>query len=389
MSNMKYDEWSDAELVGDCLQGERAAFGELVVRHRPRVVRFLYSILSHPFDVEDVVQEAFLQAYLCLSQLRSAERFGSWVYGIAFNLAQMRLRTAGRMIRHLEEKAAVLVYEANEQMLWRLPEAAAVRQAERNELHIALEHLPPGEREALQLVYLGELSQREAAARLNLSLNALKVRLHRGRERLRQNLALPTQFLTMKVEDHMIEVIVDRIYASISDDDQYSLAFNELKTERTLSGKEGNWLGKHRVVLLKEKAGPRAVPIWIGPAEGELLIFHLSGKTPIRPFTFDLTKELLRLGGLTLKNVAINRLHETIYYGSLNLHKTNNGLDNHEVDCRPSDAINLAVRLDVPIFIDFTIMADMSVVPNLEGVYELSSETLKERFYQIFPAVEE
>src|SRR5262245_28673353 len=88
---------TDGELVAATLAGERAAFGELIDRHRPRTVALARRLLRDPLEAEDVVQEALLQAYLGLEDLRAPERFGAWLGGIAANLAKMRLRAAVRL----------------------------------------------------------------------------------------------------------------------------------------------------------------------------------------------------------------------------------------------------------------------------------------------------
>src|SRR6266508_4854906 len=94
---------TDGELVAAALAGERAAFGELIDRHRPRAVGLARRLLGDPLEAEDVVQEALLQAYLGLEELRAPERFGAWLCGIAANLAKMRLRAAARGLTSLEE----------------------------------------------------------------------------------------------------------------------------------------------------------------------------------------------------------------------------------------------------------------------------------------------
>ena len=72
------------------------------------------------------------------------------------------------------------------------------------------------------------------------------------------------------------------------------------------------------------------------------------------------------LGSLTLEKVAVSRLHEQVFYGSLTIRKNGTA---HEVDCRPSDAINLAVRQDVPMFVAAEVMEQAGELPNESGVY--------------------
>ncbi|TMK94643.1 MAG: hypothetical protein E6G42_04245 [Actinobacteria bacterium] len=86
------DQRSDGELVAASLDGDQAAFGRLVDRHGGRVASLARRMLGDAAEAEDLTQETLLHAYLGLEQLREPDRFSSWVYGIALNLARMRLR---------------------------------------------------------------------------------------------------------------------------------------------------------------------------------------------------------------------------------------------------------------------------------------------------------
>src|SRR3982750_2272046 len=83
----------DSDLVAAHLAGDHAAFGELADRHAPRLTALAGRLLGDAAEAEDLTQETLLQAYLGLDRLREPERFSSWVYGIALNLAKMRLRS--------------------------------------------------------------------------------------------------------------------------------------------------------------------------------------------------------------------------------------------------------------------------------------------------------
>ena len=98
-----------------------------------------------------------------------------------------------------------------------------------------------------------------------------------------------------------------------------------------------------RVVLLREREGSRVLPIWIGAAEGDSLALHLGGESLPRPLTSDLTARLLEAVGARVDRVEINRLSEKTFYATVRLRDS-------EVDARPSDALNLAVRVGAPIF---------------------------------------
>src|SRR5262245_52865435 len=84
---------NDATLVARVLEGEKAAFGFLVDRHRSAAARLARRLCGSTADVEDIVQEALLQAFLNLEALQSTDSFGAWLLGIVANLCKTRLRT--------------------------------------------------------------------------------------------------------------------------------------------------------------------------------------------------------------------------------------------------------------------------------------------------------
>jgi DNA-directed RNA polymerase specialized sigma24 family protein len=83
---------TDTALVNQSLNGDKAAFSLLVTRYLPRVRRVLLATVRNPNDVDDLLQETFLQAYLSLEKLRDPARFRAWVCGIGLNLARMEYR---------------------------------------------------------------------------------------------------------------------------------------------------------------------------------------------------------------------------------------------------------------------------------------------------------
>jgi len=101
------------------------------------------------------------------------------------------------------------------------------------------------------------------------------------------------------------------------------------------------------VVVLQEKGGARLLPIWIGQAEAESIVFHMQSIKRERPMTHDLCKSLIIGLGATLRRVQITRVENNTYYGELHLERAG---EIAQIDSRPSDAIAIAVRLDAPIF---------------------------------------
>jgi bifunctional DNase/RNase len=101
------------------------------------------------------------------------------------------------------------------------------------------------------------------------------------------------------------------------------------------------------VVILREKAGSRLLPIWIGKPEAESILVQMNDLKRERPLTHDLCKTLITGLGGTLRRVNITRVEKNTYFAELQLDGAR-GLV--AVDARPSDSIAIALRLSAPIF---------------------------------------
>jgi RNA polymerase sigma factor (sigma-70 family) len=325
-------------------------------------MRLLRAMLGSRPEVDDLYQETILRAYLNLEQLRDPTRFGAWIYSIAVNLARTQRSTISPEVAwesdpHSERHGMQIS-----------PEAGLIQQEMVSRIRRAVEDLPPAERDAVALVYLEEQSHQEAARQLAASLSAVKVRVHRGRNHLRQ--ALMDEFgqkSVKKLEVAMIKVkIHDIVKYTTPPKEDLPAQESEIKS---------SWFantGEHCVVLLKEEKGTRAVPIWIGGFEAHSIAIHLKQNEKfLRPLTFDLVKTLLGLGNVQVQRADIHRLHEEVYYANLVI-KTGEG--ESEIDCRPSDALNLAVRLSVAVYVAPEILDSQGRKPDDAGNYVIQPD---------------
>ncbi len=119
-----------------------------------------------------------------------------------------------------------------------------------------------------------------------------------------------------------------------------------------------------RVVLLKENEGERYLPIWIGPYEAEAIQYALHEVEVARPLTHDLLKNILQKLGARVLRVEVVDLRENVFYGNIVLEHGGRII---EIDARPSDALALAVRAHVPIYVAEHVLQSAGIVPE-EGL---------------------
>jgi RNA polymerase sigma factor (sigma-70 family) len=183
-------EHSDPELIFLSQQGNKAAFGLLVSRYQPMAQRLATRVIGNGDLAQELVQEAMLQAYLSLLKLNDPTRFKSWLYGIVLNICRNHLRRRKVICFSLEAMVGNLVDETPP-IAGSSPDPQLV--AEQEELYTALleavDTLSPKNRSVILLFYHEQFSLQEVANRLNISVNAVKGRLHKSRHHLREQLS--------------------------------------------------------------------------------------------------------------------------------------------------------------------------------------------------------
>jgi bifunctional DNase/RNase len=111
------------------------------------------------------------------------------------------------------------------------------------------------------------------------------------------------------------------------------------------------------IVILNDENDQEILPIWVGKFEANAICFALEGITPPRPMTHDLTKNILDNLDAKIISIVVNDLKESTYYAKLHLLFQGSEL---VIDSRPSDAIALALRTHVPIFVTEEVMSKRS-----------------------------
>ena len=182
----------DADLVRRAKQGDEAAFAGLVERHQGRVYQHASRLMGNAQDAEEVLQDTFLQVFRNLDRFEERSKFSTWVYRIATNEALMRLRRVGRRREvSLDDMPVAAVEHASEgvQALARTAVDHVMDREIREALQAAVAELPEEYRVVFVLRDVDDLTNAEVAEILDLSIAAVKSRLHRARLFLRDRIA--------------------------------------------------------------------------------------------------------------------------------------------------------------------------------------------------------
>ena len=135
--------------------------------------------------------------------------------------------------------------------------------------------------------------------------------------------------------------------------------------EMTVAGIALDAASRSPIVLLRDPSGRRQVPIWIDQAQAHNILSGLRGDEPPRPLSHDLMATLLAVAGLDLERVIIHAIEANTFRAVLRL-RSDEG-EEHDVDCRPSDAIALALRTGSSLWMLEEVVADASIPVDAEA----------------------
>ena len=179
-------EQSDAQAIQQVLHGNNSMFELLMRRYNERVYRAARSIVRDEQEAEDVMQQAYVNAFTHLRQFNGSAQFSTWLTKIAINEALARVRRRGRYEPLDDDLSNVEPLMSSNPA--QSPERQAFAGELRNLLESAIDALPDGMREVFVLRQVEGLSTSEAAECLGVSQDVVKTRLSRGRAHLRRRL---------------------------------------------------------------------------------------------------------------------------------------------------------------------------------------------------------
>jgi len=134
------------------------------------------------------------------------------------------------------------------------------------------------------------------------------------------------------------------------------------------------------IVLLKEREGERYLPVWIGHVEATAIAQGMQGIETARPLTHDLMRDLLTSLGVDVERILITELRKGTFYAEIHLVREGSRT---QVSSRPSDAIALATRLNVPIWCNEEVLEEASIVVRDDEEQEV--EKFREFLEQVTP----
>ena len=326
---------SDGDLVRLARDGDPVAFRLLVERHQPMARARAWRLCANPSDVDDVMQESFLQAFVALDRLRDPDRFAGWLAGIVLNVCRGVARRAP--VTLLPDWPEPLHPTSADG----LPSAEDLDRADT--LRAAVADLPAGQRRAVALHYYADLPADQVAE----SAGAARASLHKARLRLRAYLTehRPDLVPAASRRTHMTAIRIARAESRIP---------------------PGPMPMNHptHVVVLADDAGRRELPIWL-PGDDGLRISQL-----IEPPAEDheragaartedeLTGQLLRAADASVTEVDIDELGPEVTAARIAL---TGPAGTQHVTVRLAEGLAIALTTSAPVRVSDAVMDRLAV----------------------------
>jgi RNA polymerase sigma-70 factor (ECF subfamily) len=335
-------EVSDGDLVRLARDGDQVAFRLLVERYQPMVRARARRLGPDPSDVDDIVQDSFLQAFIALDRLRDPDRFAGWLAGIVLNVC-----------RRLQRRAPVTLLPDWPEPLHPvsadgLPCAEDLDRA--GALRAAVASLPAGQRQAVTLHYYADLPPGQIAE----SAGAARASLHKARLRLRAYLTEHRPDLVPVRRTHMTTVRIAR-------------------TERRLPPGPVPIRFPSHVVMLADDAGRRVLPIWVAADDGIRLSRLVEQSSPDHERTLEartvdeLTARLLRAAGASVTGVDLDELGPEVAAARITLVSP---AGTRQVAARLAEGLAVAIAAGAPVRVSDPMM-DRLAVPGDDGPLQL------------------
>jgi RNA polymerase sigma-70 factor (ECF subfamily) len=327
----------DADLVRLARDGDPVAFRLLVERYQPTARARAARLCANPSDVDDIVQESFLRAFISLDRLRAPDRFGSWLTGVMVNVCR-NLRRCDRL---------TLIPDWPEPLhpaaTGGLPSAEDLDRAEA--LHAAVAALPAGQRRAIALHYYadlppGQIAEQPGAARASLHKARLRLRAYITEHRpdLVPAASWRTRMTTVRIAS------VERRVPPGPLPDRYPTD----------------------LVMLRDDTGQQELAIWLLARDGDRVAEAREAAAAASEHTRaaaarsvdELTSRLLRAAGATVTGVDIDELGPEVTVARIGLASA---AGSRHVTARLGEGLAVAAKAGAPIRVSDAVMNRLAV----------------------------
>ncbi len=345
-------ELTDAELVKRARHGDQEAFTALVRRYANAVFGAALARARHLYDAEDIAQEVFIKAYFKLHQLREPERVGAWLYQITQRALVQWYRRADNSVSLFDQppEPAETNEPAAELLVWM-------------NVKEHLNRLPEEARTVLVLRYLVDWPNSKIAAFLAIPVGTVESRLARARKRLRRVMnAMADELKGKRLGDEFAERVRDLIEVKVVIGPRISLS-------------PGRSSGLLRLEYEDQAAGEtKHLPIVIGMEQLNAIQGALEGTSLPRPMTADLLVRVIEGLGGQVRSAVVSEVPEATFYAELYVLQ---GEKHVTFDCRPSDAVNVALRAKAPIYVAKDLAKRASMTPSQMAGSKIDSHRLE------------
>jgi RNA polymerase sigma factor (sigma-70 family) len=337
------DDSIDVILIAQIRAGDKHAFGQLIERYQQRVYHIAISMIAREEVAREMSQEAILQAYLSLDSLRDDAHFKSWLYGITLNVCRSYIREQKMEALSLDAMLGGTHRDVPLDALDVMDPQSIVEERELYAIVLqAVQRLSANDRAVTLMFYYKQLTLEDIATILNISIGAVKGRLHRARKQLRERLSSLYPDMQAPISETQRKKSMVRAFIS-------SIRINNQS--------------RQRVIFLQDEAGKHVLLVWVDKAVAQIIADGLVGIDSPRPMSLHLMMNLLKATNMQVEEVRIEALKDNIYYAVVKIRNRDQML---ELDARPSDALALSIYLDKPIYIAEEVL-DKAGFPLPEG----------------------
>jgi RNA polymerase sigma factor (sigma-70 family) len=313
---------SEVELINKVLEGDKEAFNRLVRKHYSFCLSKAVQLIKDKDTAKDLAQNALLEAYFNIHNLRNKHAFKYWIAGIVTTICKNYMRDTGRKFSSLKQ-----YYEA-------LPDSADTTQEERT-IQIIVKAIGTLDEKYGKIVYAFYYEQKsilDICAEFSLTEASVKIRLHRARKALKRILEQEPELKQYQ---------------------QYFKHQNTMKQVRIIDMILGGVNKESCSLLLYDEEAFRVLPVIIKKEEAEAMLSSMKNIDFPRPMTFNLIAEIIRTNSLQPEGVYITDIANGVFIAHL---KVSTAKEVKLYDARPSDAITIAVMFNCPIFVSQKIL---------------------------------